>query len=277
MQIDYGDVPFRRAGHVDPRPVRLHKNSLTAISHFDTLHLFSGDSVENGDIRLAGARNKRQLAIWGKLQPIRSLDVGGQSVDDLLARHINDRDRSVVGVGDPDFLAIGRYVKSLGAPTDGNDGFVPVSTRRSRRTTADLFNDADAGGTDVRSDNLGWVSGNTDQVGAILPGTHDPIDPLGCGIVAADHLGNLSRKPYSAACKREPMRATQSAEIDGRQNFFRSQINHGKRVVQAAAVVRDVCSRSVGRGYHFVRIGTDGQFGGYFQAGRVDDKKCVVL
>src|ERR1700685_2427787 len=66
------------------------------------------------------ARNKRQLAIWGKLQPIRFLDVGGQSVDDLLASHINDRDRSVVGVGDPDLLAIGRYVKSLRAATDGN-------------------------------------------------------------------------------------------------------------------------------------------------------------
>jgi hypothetical protein len=24
MQIDYGDVPVRRAGHVDPRPVGLH-------------------------------------------------------------------------------------------------------------------------------------------------------------------------------------------------------------------------------------------------------------
>jgi hypothetical protein len=70
MQIDYGDVAVRRAGHVDARSVGLHKNSGSAISHFDTLHLFSGDSVENGDIRLAKARNKRQLAIWGKRQPI---------------------------------------------------------------------------------------------------------------------------------------------------------------------------------------------------------------
>ena len=113
MQIDYGDVSLRRAGHADARPVGLHKNSLTAISHFYTLHLFSGNSVEDGDIRLASARNKRQLAIWGKLQPIGSLDVGGQSVNDLLARYINDRDCSVVGVGDPDFRPSVRRTRGI--------------------------------------------------------------------------------------------------------------------------------------------------------------------
>jgi hypothetical protein len=45
MQIDYGDVPVRRASHVDARPVGLHKNSGSAISHSFTLHLFSGNSV----------------------------------------------------------------------------------------------------------------------------------------------------------------------------------------------------------------------------------------
>src|ERR1700722_1600569 len=139
MQIDYGDVVVRRAGHVGARPVGLHKNPGSALSYIYMLHLFSGDSIENGDIRLLKARNKRQLAIRGKLQPIRFLDVGGQSVDDLLARHINDGDRSIVGVGDPDLLAIRRYVKSLRATTDGNQGFVPVSTRRPRsHTTAHL-------------------------------------------------------------------------------------------------------------------------------------------
>ena len=34
MQIYYGDFPVRRAGHVGARPIGLHKNSLTAISHF---------------------------------------------------------------------------------------------------------------------------------------------------------------------------------------------------------------------------------------------------
>jgi hypothetical protein len=77
MQIDYGDVPVRRAGHVDARPVGLHKNPGSALSYFYMLHLFSGDSIENGDIRLPKALNKRQLPIWGKLQPIRFLHVGG--------------------------------------------------------------------------------------------------------------------------------------------------------------------------------------------------------
>src|SRR5580700_10723007 len=133
---------------------------------FIMLHFFSGDSIENGDIRLPKARNKRQLAIWGKLQPIRFLDVGGQSFDDFLARHINDGDRSIVGIGHPDLLAIRRYVKSLRATTDRNQGFVPVSTRGpSSHTTAHLFKDADAGGTDVRGDNLVEVGGNVNHVG----------------------------------------------------------------------------------------------------------------
>jgi hypothetical protein len=119
MQINYGDVPARRAGHIDARPVGLHKNPGSALSYFYMLHLFSGDSIENDDIRHPKARNKRQLPIWRKLQPIRFLHVGGQSFNDLLARYINDRDRSVVGVGDPDLLAIGRYVKSLRAATTG--------------------------------------------------------------------------------------------------------------------------------------------------------------
>jgi hypothetical protein len=117
--------------------------------------------------------------------------------------------------------------------------------------------------------------GNVDHVGAILPGAHDPIDPLGYGIVATDRLGSLSRKPHSAAYERQPVRATQSPEINGRQSFFCSEINDGERVVCAAAVVRDVCSRPVGRGNHFVRIRTDGQLGGYFQAGRVNDKSVL--
>jgi len=71
MQIDYGHVPVRRAGHVCARSIGLHKNSGSAFSHFYTLHLFSSGSVENRDITLPKARNKRQLAIWGKLQPIR--------------------------------------------------------------------------------------------------------------------------------------------------------------------------------------------------------------
>ncbi len=72
------------------RPIGLHKNSSGTVSNFYALHFFSSGPVKNSDVALTKARDECQLAIQCKLQPIRSLDVGGESVGDLLAGRVDE-------------------------------------------------------------------------------------------------------------------------------------------------------------------------------------------
>ncbi len=120
MQIDNGDVSVRRARHVCARPIGLHKNSSGTVSNFYALHFFSSGPVKNSDVGLTKARDECQLAIQCKLQPIRSLDVGGESVGDLLAGRVDECVASAA--------AVVRDVRSRSV--ESGDHFVRIGGRR---------------------------------------------------------------------------------------------------------------------------------------------------
>ena len=55
------------------------------------------------------------------------------------------------------------------------------------------------------------------------------------------------------------MRTTQRAQVDGRQRFLGHQVDHGDRVVRAAAVVRHVGELAVGRGAEGFDVAPNGK------------------
>ena len=56
---------------------------------------------------------------------------------------------------------------------------------------------------------------HVDHVGAVLAGSHDPLNFSRRRVIAADCFGGLSREPQLAILEHQPMRTGQRAKIDG--------------------------------------------------------------
>ena len=72
------------------------------------------------------------------------------------------------------------------------------------------------------------------------------------------------------------MGTAKPAEIDLLKSFLVGEIEHGERVIRAAAVVRYVGGRTVGGSNDFVRIVADGKFAEDFESCGIDDGQGVI-
>src|SRR5579864_59884 len=142
-------------------------------------------------------------AVWSELQTIGALHVGVERVGDFLGGDINNGDCAFLRVGDPDFFAVGRDVKSLGAVADLDHSFVPIAAGRSKRKASgarrSFFDYGNRARAYVGGDDVLEIVEEVNHVGAILPGAENPIDLLRGGIVAADGFGSLDGEPELAA------------------------------------------------------------------------------
>src|SRR5437763_1626972 len=78
-----------------------------------------------------------------ELRPGRALRMEVQGLDDLLRRHVDDRDTAVARVRHPDFAFVRRQIDPFGPLADGDDRFVP------RERIAPALHDGNAVGADV--------------------------------------------------------------------------------------------------------------------------------
>jgi hypothetical protein len=113
-------------------------------------------------------------------------------------------------------------------------------------------------------------------VRAVLTGAEDEVYLLRRRVVAAEGFGRFRGKPRLAADKRQSMRTGQRTKINWRERFLIHEINHGKGVVSAASVVRNVCGLAVAGCDHFVRIVAYGNPRQHLQSSRIDDGERVV-
>jgi hypothetical protein len=76
------------------------------MSDGDALDLLAGGDIKDSHIWSTQARNKHALSVRSELQTVRAAQTGVQGLCHGLAGHRNDRDASVMGVGNPNFPAI---------------------------------------------------------------------------------------------------------------------------------------------------------------------------
>ena len=140
-----------------------------------------------------------------------------------------------------------------------------------------VFENRDGGGIHIRGHDFLSTGEDVDHVGAVLAGAHDPVNFSTERIVAADGLCGLGGEPDFALGEGEAMRATQSAEIDLRFGFLADEVDHGKRMECAEAVIGNVSRVAVGGGDDFVGIIADGNARDNLQGCGVHDGEGVVL
>ena len=103
--------------------------------------------------------------------------------------------------------------------------------------SCDSLDDAHCSRADIGGDDALSVVGDIDHVGSILTRAEDPIDFAGCGIVTADRLGGLSRKPRLTRYKRKAMGTSERTQINGGQSFLADKIDDCEGIVSSATVV----------------------------------------
>src|SRR5208283_3437651 len=114
----------------------------------------------------------------------------------------------------------------------GAGGATRRSRWRSTRTasqvlsgSSSLFDQGDRSGANVGGDDAVEVGKDVNHVGAVLAGAHDPIDFIGCGIVAASDFGTLGGEPEFPADEFQAVWATQSTEVDDWRRFLIDQVD----------------------------------------------------
>src|ERR1700758_1190849 len=88
------------------------------------------------------------------------------------AGQIDDRDGAIVRVRRPDFLAVGRNVKALGALAYRDCGLNPAGNVSALLT----IENADAVGIYIGSTDSGFILRHYQHMSAVLAKTEDPID-----------------------------------------------------------------------------------------------------
>lgn len=252
-------------------------------------------------------------AVGGELEAVGVLDGDGKGGDDAFGGDVHDRQGVVFGVGDPDLFVVGGEVEAFGAATDGDDGLVPIFAGRAgwrawrrwgrfvegrlggggvgdgqggafgdggwaagaRERHGGFLEEADGGGVDVGGDDAAEVGRDEEHVGAVLAGAEDPVDLFRGGIVAADGFGGFGGEPDFVVDEGEAVRAAESAEINGGKGGLVDEIDDGKGVVRAEAVVRDEGSGAVGGGDDLVGVVADGDAGEDLEGGGIDDGEGV--
>jgi hypothetical protein len=113
FQVDDRNVIIGRAGDKRARAVGLHKNAGGTAADPDALGLFASAGVEDSQIRRTERRDKDQLSVWRKFQAVGAVHVGVQRLYNFFAGDVDNRNGSILRVGNPDFFAIRRNVEAL--------------------------------------------------------------------------------------------------------------------------------------------------------------------
>ena len=204
------------------------------------------------------------------------------------------------------FFAVRGDVEAFGAAAHRYDGFFPVRLRsaswsagawswpagawsraassaaRRRRTSRSpaaagcLLTDRHGRGTDIRRDDAVQIGCDVKHMSAVLPRAEDEIDLLRCRVEAAEGFGCFRREPQFSAGELEPVRPAKRSQIDRRERFLPGEIDDADGIVRAASVIGDVGGIAVGRGDHFVRIGSRGRFEEDFQRCRIDRREGLI-
>src|SRR5882724_12391196 len=194
----------------------------------NTFRFAARGSIEDDQVRTGERGDKGQLAVQRKFEAVGAADVCGERLRYFFGGEIDDGDGAILRVSDPDFLAVGRDVKTFRAIADIDDGLIPISAWWARRRPTGrcslrriwsarrragrgagrrFFNDAYRGCAGVGGDDAFQVRGDIDHVGAILSRSEDPIEFVRSRIVAADGFGGFSGEPDFPCDKIEAVRS----------------------------------------------------------------------
>src|SRR5579871_3284612 len=127
LAVDHGDIVSTRASHEDARSVRLDLDAGRALAEIDALQFFVRGGVQNGEPDIAQRADENQFAVGRELQAVGALHIGGQSLNYLLRREIDDGDRAILRVGCPKLFAVGSNIESFRTPADGHYSLLPVA------------------------------------------------------------------------------------------------------------------------------------------------------
>src|SRR5207245_4874618 len=99
----------------------------------DTFRFAAHSSIEDDHVRTGERGDESQFAVRRKFQAVGAADVSGERLRHFFGGEINDGNGAILRVGDPDFLAVGRDVKTFRSVTDLDHSLIPISAWWARR------------------------------------------------------------------------------------------------------------------------------------------------